>query len=109
MYCASDSLTLISQAEMQPYDRVGSRYVTRDLHLYELPWPVDVLRDLGETAVTMRVTLSYYIEPGPGEVGWKTRYRYPYMRFALYSMVLVSPKTNFTAASTRLCEKMMMK
>ena len=85
LYCASDSLTLISQAEMQPYDRVGSRYVTRDLHLYELPWPVDVLRDLGETAVTMRVTLSYYIEPGPGEVGWKNRYRYPShaLRFVL--------------------------
>jgi hypothetical protein len=25
----------------------------------------------------MRVTLSYFIEPSPGEVGWKDRYRYP--------------------------------
>lgn len=25
----------------------------------------------------MKVTLSYFIEPGPGEVGWKDRYRYP--------------------------------
>jgi hypothetical protein len=25
----------------------------------------------------MRVTLSYFIEPGPGEIGWKDRYRYP--------------------------------
>lgn len=24
----------------------------------------------------MRVTLSYFIEPSPGEVGWKDRYRY---------------------------------
>ncbi len=24
----------------------------------------------------MRVTLSYFIEPGPGEIGWKSRYRY---------------------------------
>ena len=24
----------------------------------------------------LRVTLSYFIEPGPGEVGWKDRYRY---------------------------------
>ena len=23
------------------------------------------------------VTLSYYIEPGPGEIGWKDKYRYP--------------------------------
>ena len=25
----------------------------------------------------MRVTLSYFIEPGPGEIGWKEKYRYP--------------------------------
>ena len=25
----------------------------------------------------LRVTLSYYIEPSPGEVGWKDRYKYP--------------------------------
>ncbi|MFE1630216.1 hypothetical protein ACFLFF_26045 [Brevibacillus reuszeri] len=31
---------------------------------------------MGETKVSMRVTLSYFIEPGPGEVGWKDRYRY---------------------------------
>ncbi len=26
--------------------------------------------------VQMRVTLSYFIEPGPGEIGWQDRYRY---------------------------------
>jgi hypothetical protein len=25
----------------------------------------------------MRITLSYFIEPGPGEIGWKDKYRYP--------------------------------
>lgn len=25
----------------------------------------------------MRITLSYLIEPGPNEIGWKDRYRYP--------------------------------
>jgi hypothetical protein len=24
----------------------------------------------------MRITLSYFIEPGPGEIGWEDRYRY---------------------------------
>lgn len=24
----------------------------------------------------MRVTLSYFIEPAPGEIGWKDKYRY---------------------------------
>jgi len=26
--------------------------------------------------VRMKLTLSYFIEPGPGEIGWKDRYRY---------------------------------
>jgi len=46
------------------------------MHLYRLPWPASVLRDLGEIEVTMRVTLSYFVEPSPGEVGWQDRYRY---------------------------------
>jgi len=77
LYCVTNSLTLISQAELQPYDRHGDRYVTRDMHLYNLPWPREALLDLGEIQVTMRVTLSYFVEPGPGEIGWQDRYRYP--------------------------------
>lgn len=78
LQCAANSLTLISQAELQPFDKHDkeSRYVSRDMHLYRLPWPSDVLRDLGETVVRMRVTLSYFVEPSPGEVGWQDRYRY---------------------------------
>jgi len=76
LYCLSNSLTLISQATLQPYDKQDGRYVTCDMHLYDLPWPADVLSGLGEKKVTMRVTLSYFIEPSPGEVGWENRYRY---------------------------------
>lgn len=76
--CASNSLSLIAQAELQPFDKheTQSRYVSKDMHLYRLPWPVDVLQDLGELSLQMRVTLSYFIEPSPGEVGWQDRYRY---------------------------------
>jgi hypothetical protein len=77
LYCAANSLTLISQTDLQPYDQRDGRRVTRDMHLYSLPWPSEVLRELGETEVRMRVTLSYFIEPGPGEIGWQDRYRYP--------------------------------
>ena len=77
LHCASNTLTLISQEELQPFDRREGRYVTRDMHLYDLPWPKAILVDLGETQVRMRITLSYFIEPGPGEVGWDDRYRYP--------------------------------
>lgn len=42
-----------------------------------LPWPSEILLDLVEAEVKMHVTLSYFIETGPGEVGWGNRYRYP--------------------------------
>jgi len=77
---ASDYLTLVAQAEMQPYDKRerGSGYRAKDMHLYELPWPADALMAMPpETQVAMRVTLSYFVEPGPGEIGWRDRYRYP--------------------------------
>ena len=76
LHSLSNSLTLISQAEMQPFDEKNNRAVSRDMHLYNLPWPSDILLSLGEAQVKMRVTLSYFVEPGPGEVGWQDRYRY---------------------------------
>ncbi len=82
---ASNSLTMISESSLQPFDYQKSRYVTRDMHLYNLPWPTDILQDLGNTQVKMRITLSYFIEPSPGEVGWYSRYRYSShaLRFAV--------------------------
>ena len=95
LFSASNSLTLIAQAELQPFDKkrddAGNAtpgYRTKDMHLYELPWPKEVLRSLPDgTKVEMRVTLSYFIEPGPGEVGWQDRYRYAShaLRFELNS------------------------
>jgi len=76
VYCASNSLTLIAESEIQPFEKVDGKYKTKDMHLYNLPWPTDVLENLAETEVEMRITLSYFIEPGPGEIGWKDRYRY---------------------------------
>jgi hypothetical protein len=40
------------------------------MHLHQLPWPTEVLEDLGPTQVSMRVTLSYFIEPSPNNIGW---------------------------------------
>jgi hypothetical protein len=79
LYCAANALTLIAQAELQPFDKKESGgYKTNEMHFYDLPWPKEVLLNLPlNTDVEMRVTLSYYIEPGPGEIGWKDRYRYP--------------------------------
>jgi hypothetical protein len=81
----SNSATLIVQETLQPYEKVverdkkGQRKVsikTKDMHLHRLPWPTQVLQDLGETEVRMRVTLSYFIEPSPGRRGWNRKHRY---------------------------------
>jgi hypothetical protein len=48
----------------------------RELHFFDLPWPRDVLAELGATPVRLRITLSYFIEPNPGRRGWKKRHRY---------------------------------
>ena len=78
LYCKKNSLTIIAQEELQPFDKKqnGSGFRTKDMHFYEIPWPKDVLLELGNTRIVMRVTLSYFVEPGPGEIGWKDRYRY---------------------------------
>lgn len=75
--CYDNSVNLIIQGELQPYQKVGSKGITKDMDLHTLPWPKDVLLALGETAVKLKITLSYFIEPGPGEIGWKDKYRYP--------------------------------
>lgn len=69
---ANDALTLIVQTTIRPF--AGGRM--REMHLFELPWPRDVLQSLGEQPVRVRVTLSYFIEPNPGRRGWKKRHRY---------------------------------
>lgn len=47
--------------------------------------PRTELEQLGETEVELRVTLSYYIEPNPGERGWLRRHTYAShaLRFAV--------------------------
>ena len=79
LHCAENTLTLIAQETIQPYTKKegSSSYSTKDMHFYELPWPKEVLLDHGNLAIQLRITLSYFIEPGPGEIGWKDRYRYP--------------------------------
>lgn len=69
---ADDALTLAAQATLSPF--ADGRM--REMHVHALPWPKDVLESLGATPVTLRVTLSYFVEPNPARRGWKRRHRY---------------------------------
>ena len=71
------SFTLISEEIIKPFSvNEQGRVITKDMHFYKLPWPKELLLGLGEIKVKFRITLSYFIEPAPGELGWKDRYRY---------------------------------
>ena len=62
---AQNDLALIAQSEIQPfrYDH-GKKF--GECHYYALPWPRELLEQLGDVDVTLRVVLSYFIEPNPG-------------------------------------------
>jgi hypothetical protein len=78
-----NAVTLITQDEFVPFD--GPEHKRRLLRLHQLPWPAETLQELGAATVTLRVTLSYFIEPNASRRGWRRRYTYAShgLRFAL--------------------------
>ena len=74
--CKENSVNFIIQQILQPYEKKTNSVGMHEMHIHRLPWPKETLRSLREADATLRVTLSYFIEPGPGEIGWKDKYRY---------------------------------
>jgi hypothetical protein len=72
-----NSLTLIAEGSISPFYKDEDGAIKfRELKLHELPWPKDTLANLQDTKVSLRVTLSYFVEPNPGERGWSNKYGY---------------------------------
>ena len=93
---ASSDLALVAQATMQPFvlpTKRGKRGTLvkagepkfNEVHVYRLPWPIERPQALGEKQVELKVTLSYFIEPSPGQLKPITpaRYRSHGLRFDL--------------------------
>jgi len=74
--CLKNNVSMVMQSTIVPFNKNKNGVSLNEMHLYELPWPKEVLLSLGELNVKLKVTLSYFIEPSPGEVGWKSRYSY---------------------------------
>ncbi|MEH6306204.1 S8 family peptidase [Olivibacter sp. CPCC 100613] len=66
LHSVKNSLSLIAEAILKPYKQEKSRIKTDQFHLYQLPWPREVLSELFEAPVRLIITLSYFIEPNPG-------------------------------------------
>lgn len=62
---ASNDVTLIAEAEIQPFaiGADGRSGVFNEMHFYDLPWPRTALERIENESVVMKVTLSYFIEP----------------------------------------------
>ena len=71
---ARNHLAMISEAEIQPYSRSGKGM--NECHFYSLPWPREALESMGEQDVTLKITLSYFVEPNPGSSAAFDPYRY---------------------------------
>ncbi|KLW00249.1 hypothetical protein SK44_03517 [Klebsiella aerogenes] len=67
------SVNLIMEDQIQPYTEDCK---LNDMVLYTLPWPSEELVKLGGEEVKLRITLSYFVEPNPGERGWGNKYKY---------------------------------
>lgn len=75
-WSTNNSLTLIAQETIQPFQKISGKVKSRDINIHQLPWPREALEELGDETVEMRVTLSYFIEPSPGERGWRKKFKY---------------------------------
>lgn len=76
---ATNSLTLVIQDAITPYGKSSNKGrdpINKEMRIFGLPWPTEGLRGLGNTQVTLRVTLSSFIEPSPSEPARGSKFRY---------------------------------
>ena len=71
---SANAVTMVVQDTFVPF--IGKDHKMRELRLHQLPWPAEVLEDIGEHDVELRVTLSYFVEPSASRRGWRRRYAY---------------------------------
>ncbi|HUU15702.1 MAG TPA: S8 family peptidase [Sedimentisphaerales bacterium] len=84
-YTVENCVSLVHQGTIQPYKLEGTEAKTNHFMLHSLPWPRASLEELHDQDVTVKITLSYFIEPSPAGRGWGKKFRYAShgLRFAL--------------------------
>lgn len=77
IYSQENALTFISEQVIQPFGlKEDKTPETNEIHIFNFPWPKEVLMSMSDISVKLKITLSYFIEPGAGAIGWKDKYRY---------------------------------
>lgn len=69
---------IIIQDFLKPFTRQENKSYSNygEMNFYQLPWPKEQLENLFSDEVSLRITLSYFIEPSPSERPPKTKYSY---------------------------------
>ena len=77
--------TIVQQETIVPYVLEGSTYHLGKMNVHDLPWPEAQLEQLGEAEVSLKITLSYFVQPNPSRRGWHSKFRYQShgLRFAV--------------------------
>lgn len=61
-----NSVNLIIESEIKPFKLSKNNVIYDELHVHELPWPKEILEQYSDKKFKIKVTLSYFIEPNPG-------------------------------------------
>ncbi len=88
-YSANNSLSMIIERSLTPFKIEKSNIKTNEFHLFDLPWPIEALQQLLGTNVRFKITLSYFIEPNPGNKKYQlsASYKSHGLRFKMISPV----------------------
>lgn len=69
-------VTMIAERSLRPYQWHKSRASMKNMDIYSLPWADSSLTAHPDEIVRIKVTLSYFVEPNPGNRGYTSIYRY---------------------------------
>ncbi len=74
--CLNSRVTMVAECVLQPFKLEGEEVLFNEMHVHTMPWADAILTANPFERVRMRVTLSYFIEPNPGNRGYTSNYRY---------------------------------
>ncbi|MFM6134805.1 MAG: S8 family serine peptidase, partial [Sphaerospermopsis kisseleviana] len=86
LFSSKSDLTMIFEDQLQPFWKIRNKPAkTNKMNFHALPLPMEKLKELGGAEVELRLTLSYFIEPNPGERGQQQKHSYAShgLRFAI--------------------------
>lgn len=97
---ASDTTnaTFVFENELTPYN---DDQTYNEMHFYDLPWPKELLEQMEDETVKMRITLSYYIEPSPGFKSTYNKYRYASSALAFDVKTSLESREQFLARNNK--------